>query len=396
MMNGPARARPSPARLWTALIAVFWALAARGAAAHPPVNALAVVKVTPEGGWSLTLTYDALAFALNDTSQNIPDGPMFELLDGPEDALAEAMGRTKGRFEALCRLAVDGAEVPVVVAAAPTGHDVKAWREKRRGMALPVKLDLLARADLPPGGRSFTVRLPEILGPVILAVDLPGQETVAIPLGASETSPPFPLPAAPGSPAAGGASPAAEAPGPWEVLRRFAVLGFRHIVPEGLDHCLFVLGLFLPNPRFRPVLVQVSFFTLAHTLTLTLSSLGIIGLPSWFVEPAIALSIVAVGAENLISRRVDWKRTLVCFAFGLLHGLGVATAFHEEGIPTGRLLPALGAFTAGVEAGHAAVLAAAFAALGWARGRPWYRKRIAIPLSLAIAGVAAAWFVQRI
>mgnify|MGYP000923236644 CR=1 FL=1 len=146
----------------------------------------------------------------------------------------------------------------------------------------------------------------------------------------------------------------------------------------------------------NPAKLQISAFTLAHTLTLTLTSLNIIGLPSHIVEPAIAASIAVVGIENLFTKRVDWKRSAVAFGFGLVHGMGVATAFNEAGFPEGRLIPSLAAFTVGVEAGHLAVLAGAFALLAWTRSRPWYRTRVAVPLSLAISLVALVWFVQRV
>lgn len=383
-------------RLLAALAAV-WAAPVATCAAHPPVSAVTALRISEQGELSLALTYDALAFALNDTSINIPDGPMFELLDGPEDALSRALERSRERFETLCVLTVDGVRVPVTVTTMPTPADVHDWRKARKSYPLPVKLELLARAELPPAGRSFQVRFPEVLGSLLLVVERPGEETAAIPLTPNELSPAFALPARAGSaPAPGTLQPADSGPGAWSTFERFAVLGFRHIIPEGLDHCLFVLGLFLLSPRVRPVLFQISAFTLAHTLTLTLTSLNIIGLPSHVVEPAIAASIAVVGIENLFTKRVDWKRSIVAFGFGLVHGMGVATAFNEAGFPEGRLIPSLAAFTVGVEAGHLAVLAGAFALLAWTRSRPWYRTRVAVPLSLAISLVALVWFVQRI
>jgi hypothetical protein len=86
----------------------------------------------------------------------------------------------------------------------------------------------------------------------------------------------------------------------------------------------------------------------------------------------------------------------VAFVFGLMHGMGIATAFNEAGFPPGQLVTSLAAFTVGVEAGHGVVLLAAFLSLGWFRNRKWYRSRVAIPLSLAIAAVAMWWLVQRI
>lgn len=379
-------------------IVAAWVLAAAPSALgrHPPVDALAAVRVDGAGGLTIELTHDALAFALNDTSVNIPDEPMFELLDGPEEVLGRSLAEARARFETLCVLEAGGVRVPVEVTAAPTVADVREWRARRRGYPLPVKLQLLARASLPEEARSFRIRFPEMLGKLLMTLERPGEEIVALPLEANEVSPEFGIPRPAGPAASSPAAPAADAEGAWGAFRRFTVLGFHHIVPEGLDHCLFVLGLFLLAPRVKPVLVQISAFTLAHTLTLTLSSLGIFGAPAWFVEPAIAASVAFVGIENLLTKRVDWKRSLVAFGFGLVHGLGVASTFHDEHIPAGKLVPSLAAFTVGVEAGHLAVLLAAFMVLGWFRNRPWYRARLAMPLSVGISLVALVWFAERV
>lgn len=383
---------------WLALAAV-WVLALAAPPAlgrHPPVDALAALRLDGSGGLTIELTYDALAFALNDTSVNIPDGPMFELLNGPQDVLEKSLADARSRFVTLCVLEAGGVRVPVEVTTAPTAADVRDWRARRRGNPLPVKLQLLARASLPEEARSFRIRFPEMLGKLLMTLERPGEEIVALPLEANEVSPEFGIPRPAGPATAGAQAATPDAEGAWAVFGRFTVLGFHHILPEGLDHCLFVLGLFLLSPRVKPVLVQISAFTLAHTLTLTLSSLGIFGAPSWFVEPAIAASVAFVGIENLVTTRVDWKRSLVAFGFGLVHGLGVASTFHDERIPPGKLVPSLAAFTVGVEAGHVAVLAAAFLVLGWFRNRPWYRARLAMPLSVGISLVAAVWFVQRV
>ena len=173
-------------------------------------------------------------------------------------------------------------------------------------------------------------------------------------------------------------------------------LGFTHILPQGYDHMLFVLGLFLFAPQWRPLLLQVTAFTLAHTLTLGLAVFGVVSVSPRIVEPLIALSIVWVGVENLRQRELGWTRTAVVFGFGLLHGLGFAGALTELGVERATLVPALLCFNCGVEAGQISVLAIAFAALGWARGRADYRRRVIVPGSLLIAAVAAWWTVQRI
>lgn len=202
------------------------------------------------------------------------------------------------------------------------------------------------------------------------------------------------------------------------VLVRYLKLGFTHIVPKGLDHVLFVLGLFFFGLGIRPLLLQVTAFTLAHTVTLALATLGVFSLPGSVVEPLIALSIAWVAIENIVSKRsgqrdaagqlsasgavllgnehrLRWRMVLV-FGFGLLHGLGFAGVLGELGLPRDALLTALLAFNVGVELGQLAVLAGAFALIGWARKRPWYRTGIAIPSSLLIAATGLYWFVERL
>lgn len=178
---------------------------------------------------------------------------------------------------------------------------------------------------------------------------------------------------------------------------RYLSLGFTHIVPYGLDHVLFVLGLFLLGGGVRTVLWQVSAFTVAHSITLALCMLGVLSAPPAIVEPMIAVSIAYVAIENLLLRELRSWRVALVFAFGLLHGLGFAGALRELGLPPREFLTALVTFNLGVEAGQMTVLAIAFALVGWLRRSPdLYRRRIVVPASLAIACTAIYWTVQRL
>lgn len=180
------------------------------------------------------------------------------------------------------------------------------------------------------------------------------------------------------------------------VFFNYVALGFLHILPRGLDHILFVLGLFLLAPRVRPLLAQVSAFTLAHTMTLALSIFGVVSLPSMLVESMIALSIAYVGIENLFKHQISRWRILLVFLFGLLHGLGFAGVLNELGVPTGARVAGLLGFNLGVELGQIAVLCAAFAALGIWRSRLWYDKAIRIPVSATIAAAGVLMAATRL
>lgn len=181
------------------------------------------------------------------------------------------------------------------------------------------------------------------------------------------------------------------------VFGRFVVSGYEHIVPKGLDHILFVLGLFFFSLQFRPLLSQVTAFTLAHTVTLALATLQIVTVPAAVVEPLIAASIVYVAVENIFGGNAGWTRVAVVFGFGLLHGLGFASVLSDVGLPEGRFVVSLIAFNIGVELGQLSVIAVAFVALALPFGmKLWYRARIAVPASCLIAMVGAWWTVERV
>jgi len=183
----------------------------------------------------------------------------------------------------------------------------------------------------------------------------------------------------------------------FQVAVRYLRLGFTHIVPYGLDHVLFVIGIFLLTRQLRPLLVQVTAFTVAHSLTLGLSIFGVVAVAPAVVEPLIALSIAYVAIENLLVRTVKPWRVVVVFAFGLLHGLGFAGVLQELGLPRSELVTALVTFNLGVEAGQLAVIAAAFLFVGvWFGHRSWYRRRVVVPGSALIGCVGLYWTVERL
>lgn len=246
----------------------------------------------------------------------------------------------------------------------------------------------------------------------------------------------------------------------WQTFVRYIPIGFDHIVPKGLDHILFVLGLFFLSARMRPLITQVSLFTLAHTITLAAAALGVVTVPGSIVEPLIAASIVYVAVENILMKNLSPWRPFVIFGFGLLHGLGFASVLAEFGLPENTFVPALIGFNVGVEVGQLAVIAVMFlcvwqalrvdrgqneAAQGlvlygvlaavtvaliwlnpaplaaliegpvWVFGAPLlgvfilsaasiqfrdtvdgYRRIVAVPASVAIALVGAYWFIERV
>ena len=187
------------------------------------------------------------------------------------------------------------------------------------------------------------------------------------------------------------------APSRGRLAATYFALGFTHIVPHGLDHILFVLGIFLLNRRVRPILWQVSAFTIAHSITLGLTLYGVVSLAPATVEPLIALSIVYVAVENLVTSELQPWRIGLVFAFGLLHGMGFAGALRELGLPRSEFMTGLIAFNAGVEAGQLSVIGAAALLLsqGAADARV-FRKRIVVPASALIALAGLYWTFARL
>jgi hypothetical protein len=181
-----------------------------------------------------------------------------------------------------------------------------------------------------------------------------------------------------------------------EIARQYLWLGYTHILPKGLDHILFVLGIFLLSPRWRTMLLQVTAFTVAHSITLGLSIYGLVSLPSRIVEPLIALSIAYVAMENLVTRELKPWRVALVFTFGLLHGLGFAGVLRELGLPREEFLTALLTFNLGVEGGQLTVIAAALLAVAPFMKQGWYRQRVVIPASIAIAAIGLYWTLVRV
>ena len=183
----------------------------------------------------------------------------------------------------------------------------------------------------------------------------------------------------------------------WSVSSLYLSAGFLHIVPKGLDHILFILGIFLMSMRLRPLVLQVTMFTIAHSLTLSLGVFGLVHLQPKVVEPLIALSIAYVAFENLASDRLNRFRLPVIFVFGLLHGLGFASILTEFGLPADLYLAALLWFNVGVEFGQVALLIAAYLAITiWFSDPHVYRRSIVLPGSLLIGGLGAYWTVERV
>jgi hydrogenase/urease accessory protein HupE len=298
---------------------------------------------------------------------------------GPIAGLTPEVDRQLGRF---LRKLADGATVsfdgalvrPKLAIVPPAAGET------------PGRATLRLAGPIPAGSRAFSFKEEVWLGTFPLVLLIEGEESSVWQwLDGGNASPPFSL------------ARAAVPPTRSEVMRQYLKLGFTHIVPAGPDHILFVLGIFLLSRRLKPILQQVTAFTVAHTLTLALSIYGIVRLPPSIVEPLIALSIVFVAVENILTPELRPSRIALVFCFGLLHGLGFAGVLSELGLPRSEFLTALLSFNVGVEGGQLTVIAIAFLLVGLPfRRQSWYRQRVVIPASCLIAAVGLYWSVERV
>jgi hydrogenase/urease accessory protein HupE len=185
--------------------------------------------------------------------------------------------------------------------------------------------------------------------------------------------------------------------GTWAVLRRFIPAGVHHIL-IGPDHLMFLAGLLLLGGTLKHLLIVVSAFTLAHSLTLSLAALGMVIPPSNAIEPAIALSVVYVGADNLLVRAGGRDtRAWVALAFGLIHGFGFANVLREMDLPNRALGWTLFSFNIGVEIGQLAVVVLVASLFAWIRSRSETAgRRLAVAGSIVVMLAGAFWFVQRV
>ena len=184
----------------------------------------------------------------------------------------------------------------------------------------------------------------------------------------------------------------------FETLRIYVRIGVGHILPDGADHILFVLAIFLASVRVKALIWQISAFTVAHTVTLGLAAVGFLSPSATVVEPLIAFTIAFVAIENLIFKEMSAWRPVVVFGFGLIHGLGFAGFFGELGLPPGQFWSALIGFNVGVEIGQLSVIAvAAIVGLVLRRtmrdpaGTAGYRSWVVRPGS-ALIGLTGLWW----
>ena len=247
--------------VWRVLwMLVLLLLSPAGAPAHPAPFTAAVAQIKPGGEVRLIVRFDLLAYSLNDTSERVGSAAMVELLSGPRAVLERRLTESRDRLLHGVSILGDHGEGAFTSIVYPSVEEIHAALKSDSG--LPGGLEAELTGKLPAGARSVAFRFPEVLGPLVLTVERPDEEPFSEPLEAGAPSNSLPVrlsvPVQEYSEASH-----ATAPGLLLIIAGYVAMGFRHIVPEGLDHMLFVVGLVLLNPRGRPLLFQVSAFTVA-------------------------------------------------------------------------------------------------------------------------------------
>jgi len=184
--------------------------------------------------------------------------------------------------------------------------------------------------------------------------------------------------------------------GVWAVVKKFVPAGIHHIL-IGPDHLLFLVGLLLLGGTIRQLLIVVTSFTVAHSITLSLAALNIVTPPARLIEPAIALSIVYVGADNILAKGGRDVRGWIAFTFGFIHGFGFASVLREMDLPRRALGWSLFSFNIGVEIGQLFVVVLVATAFAMLREKSeWSRRHLAFAGSVVVIAAGAFWFVQRV
>lgn len=294
-------------------------LLARGAMAHEIRPAIASANFSPDGRYEILVNanMEALVAGVGPQHKDTDDSPSAaaynQLRALPPQELAARIRQFSAQWLAGIEVEFDGKRTQPGI----TNIDVPPVGDTALARLTVVRLT----GEVPPGARTFRWRYAAEFGSSVIRVKRAGSDDiVASWLKDGKISDAIPL--------AGAAAKSSA-----DIFFEYVTLGFSHIVPQGLDHILFVLGLYLLSAQLKPLLVQVTAFTIAHSITLALGLYGVVTISPAIVEPLIAASIVYVAVENILTGNLHPWRPFVVFGFGLLHGLGFAGVLHEIGLP---------------------------------------------------------------
>lgn len=353
--------------------------------AHPEwKEASAIGVIDDQATFALTVKFDVPSFLLGQLPKDAPVKELDDLMLAP-GRLDAAIGPGRQHFLDGLRLEVDGQPTPFTLVSFPSAAEIRA-QSGRQGEAdrYPVMMNAKLTVRLPADARALVLRFPDALGTVFtnLRKGMEFQTVMAVAKGAPGE---FVFSEAPARP-------------PQRSQTVLALLsdGFGHVVPDGWDHCLFMLAMFLGAASLRQALGRSLVFTLGHSVTLSAVALGWVGNPGPWIEPFIALTIGLGGLLAYRGTASNRQMLIIPATFGLVHGLGFAAAVADrlKDWDNGSIVRILVGFNVGVELAQVAVIFCS-AALLWTflrAGLTETKVRSSLCLIVAIAGFAVmAW-----
>jgi len=353
--------------------------------AHPEwkeANCLGVVD--ERGALTLTIKFDVPSFLVGQTSKDATIPALDELMRTP-GRLDAAIEPGRRRLLEGLRLEVDGRETPVILVAFPSAEAIAAT-SARQGEAdrYPVMLNARLAATIPPKATRLRLSFPPALGTVF--VNLRKGMEYQVVMAAT--------PAMPAELTLGESPDDSAAATAWTLF----LDGFGHVLPDGWDHCLFMVAMFLGASTVGQALRRSLVFTLGHSVTLTAVAMGWLGQPGPWIEPFIALTIGVGGWLAFRGRGQESSALLLPAVFGLVHGLGFAAAVADNlaSWSAGDIILILIGFNLGVEAAQALVIGVAATGLWAVRRVRLPEARIRQALSLAVALIGFGVFVWRL
>ena len=353
--------------------------------AHPEWKEANCLGVIDESGQlTITIKFDVPSFLVGQTSKDAPIKALDELMLTPGRLAASIEPARKRLLDGL-RLEVDGRDTPVVLVTFPTAETIAATSAKQgEADRYPVMLNARLSATIPTNAAQLRLRFPPTLGTVF--VNLRKGMEYQVVMAAT--------PAYPAELSLGEAPRESAGETAWTLF----LDGFGHVLPDGWDHCMFMVAMFLGASSLVQALRRSLVFTLGHSITLTAVAMGWLGQPGPWIEPFIALTIGISAWLAFRGRLQEGSALILPAVFGLVHGLGFAAAVADNlaSWSTGDIVLILIGFNVGVEAAQALVIGTTALALWTVRKALLPETKIRLGLSLAVALIGFGVFLWRL
>lgn len=343
-------------------------------AAHPSWKQATADVVVEDGRLRITLSIDVPPYLLGLKPQAAEVRTLDDFMYDDKAALGRKLAAAPARLRSEMALELSGATLDLATPTFPTAEEVRAQMlSQPEEDRYPIILPVTTRCELPPGDGQIRVRFPATIGNVLVRFRTAPDRIDMVVVPPGEWSDPVPV--------------RGPTRGFLATLAGFMRSGFGHVLPDGWDHALFMLAMFLSAPTLRMAFLRSLSFTAGHSVTLALVWFGLLASPGAWIEPLIAASIVVAGVLAATGRSTSrWALAGSC-AFGLLHGLGFAAAATFAHPGSTEVLGALAGFNIGIETAQLLViLGMSLLVLPWTR-RDWFETRLRRPLAwLAAAG----------